>query len=417
MNLKLISSVAAIAILAPAAALAQDDTIKIGLMAPQEGVFTEPGNDGIRGFELALQKYGGEINGKKIEWVLGPTDATPDRAVREARKLIEQDQVDFIIGPLSGSEGLALRDYAKTIPNKTIINAASGALETTYVDPAPNFFRFHPDGAQWGYGLGSYVVNEKGWKTVATIAADYSFGYTNFMGFAVDFCKAGGEIVDRFWLPLGSGDFASIIAALPQDVDAIYLGVGGTDAINFLNQYQQVGGDANIIGGTIMVDQTVLTARGRAKEMLVGTPSSGVQADDWDDPEWQAYVKAYQEAFPDGLPTPSLFATNYYGATIAALMALEEIGGELDDDQKNFHEALSTLEFEAPNGHIKLDENRQAIGSVFITEVAEDAEGNLYNTFKAKVDNVDQKLGMSKEEFDAIGLPSRDTPDCASLNP
>jgi branched-chain amino acid transport system substrate-binding protein len=416
MNLKLFSTVAVIALIAPAAAMAAD-TIKIGLMAPQEGVFTEPGNDGIRGFELALKKFNGEINGKKIEWVLGPTDASPDRAVREARKLIEQDQVDFIIGPLSGSEGVALRDYAKTIPNKTIVNSASGALETTYVDPAPNFFRFHPDGAQWGYGLGSYVVNEKGWKRVATIAADYSFGYTNFLGFAVDFCKAGGEIAERFWLPLGSGDFASIIAALPDDVDAIYLGVGGTDAVNFLNQYEQAGGDTNIIGGTIMVDQTVLTARGKAKEALIGTPSSGVQADDWDDAGWQEYVKAYQEAYPDALPSPSLFATNYYGATLATLLALEKIGGELDADQKNFHEALSTIEFDAPNGHIKLDENRQAIGSIFITEVVQDADGNLHNTFKAKVDNVDQKLGMSKEEFDAIGLPSRDTPDCASLNP
>ncbi|TYR29368.1 ABC transporter substrate-binding protein [Mesorhizobium microcysteis] len=415
MKLKLVSTVAALAILAPAAAMAE--TIKIGLLAPQEGVFTEPGNDGIRGFQLALNKYNGEINGNKIEWVLGPTDATPDRAVREARRLIEQEGVDFILGPLSGSEGLALRDYAKTIPDKTIINTASGALETTYVDPAPNFFRFHPDGAQWGYGLGSYVVNEKGWKRVATVAADYSFGYTNFMGFAVDFCKAGGEIVERFWLPLGSGDFASIIAALPDDVDAIYLGVGGTDAVNFLNQYEQAGGDTNIIGGTIMVDQTVLTARGRAKEALVGTPSSGPQADDWDNPEWQAYVKDYQETFPDGFPSPSLFATNYYGATLATLMALEQIGGELDEDQANFHAALSSLEFDAPNGHIKLDENRQAIGSIFITEVVEGADGSLHNTFKAKVDNVDQKLGMSKEEFDAIGLPSRDTPDCAALNP
>lgn len=415
MKLKLISTVAALALLAPAAAMAE--TIKIGLLAPQEGVFTEPGNDGIRGFQLALNKFNGEINGNKIEWVLGPTDATPDRAVREARRLIEQEGVDFILGPLSGSEGLALRDYAKTIPDKTIINTASGALETTYVDPAPNFFRFHPDGAQWGYGLGSYVVNEKGWTRVATVAADYSFGYTNFMGFAVDFCKAGGEIVERFWLPLGSGDFASIIAALPDDVDAIYLGVGGTDAVNFLNQYEQAGGDTNIIGGTIMVDQTVLTARGRAKEALVGTPSSGPQADDWDNPEWQAYVKDYQDTFPDGFPSPSLFATNYYGATLATLMALEEIGGELDDDQANFHAALSSLEFDAPNGHIKLDENRQAIGSIFITEVVEAADGSLHNTFKAKVDDVDQKLGMSKEEFDAIGLPSRDTPDCAALNP
>lgn len=414
MNLKLLSTVAVVALMAPAAAIAAD-TIKIGLLAPQEGVFTEPGNDGIRGFELALKKFNGEINGKKIEWILGGTDASPDRAVREARKLIEQDQVDFIIGPLSGSEGVALRDYAKTIPNKTIINAASGALETTYVDPAANFFRFHPDGAQWGYGLGQYVVNEKGWKKVATIAADYSFGYTNFMGFAVDFCKAGGDITERFWLPLGSGDFASIIAALPDDVDAIYLGVGGTDAVNFLNQYEQAGGDTNIIGGTIMVDQTVLTARGKAKEALVGTPSSGVQADDWNDPAWQEYVKAYQEAYPNALPSPSLFATNYYGATLATLMALEKIGGNLDADQKNFHEALSNIEFDAPNGHIKLDENRQAIGSIFITEVVQDAAGNLHNTFKAKVDNVDQKLGMTKEEFDAIGLPSRDAVDCAKL--
>ncbi len=417
MKTKLITTVAAIAIMAPAAALAQDDTIKIGLMAPQEGVFTEPGNDGIRGFELALNKFNGEVAGKKIEWVLGPTDATPDTASRIARKLIEQDEVDFIIGPLSGSEGIALRDYAKTIPNKTIINAASGALETTYVDPAPNFFRFHPDGGQWGYGLGSYVVEEKGWDRIATIAADYSFGYTNFMGFAVDFCQAGGEIVERFWLPLGSGDFASIIAALPLDVDAIYLGVGGTDAINFLNQYQQAGGHTNLIGGTIMVDQTVLSARGRAKEALIGTPSSGVQADDWEDEAWQAYVKDYQDTFPEGerFATPSLFATNYYGATMAVLLALEEIGGELDDDHANFHEALANMEFDAPNGHIKLDENRQAIGSVFITEVVEGDDGNLYNTFVKKIDNVDQKLGMTKEEFDAIGLPSRDTPDCDAL--
>jgi len=416
MKTGLIGAVAAVALLASGTAQAAD-TIKIGLLTPQEGVFTVPGTDGIRGFKMALAEVGGMINGKKIEWVLGPTDATPDTAVRVARKVIEQDQVDFIIGPLSGSEGIALRDYAKTIPNKTIINAASGALETTYVDPAPNFFRYNLDGAQWGYGLGSYVVKTKGWKKVATIAADYSFGYTNFMGFAVDFCKAGGTISERFWLPLGSGDFASIIAALPDDVDAIYLGVGGTDAINFLNQYQQAGGKANLIGGTIMADQSVLTAKGKAKEALIGTPTSGPQADDWNDPNWQKFVKAYQDAFPpaERFPSPSLFATNYYNATKAALMGLQAIGGNLDADQKNFHKALSAVVLDAPNGKIVLDENRQAIGSSFITEVVEGKDGKLNNTFKGKVDNINQRLGMTKEAFDALGRPSRTTPDCSKL--
>jgi branched-chain amino acid transport system substrate-binding protein len=409
----LTSSLAVLAVFAAGAAQAQD-TIKIGLMTTQEGVFTVPGTDGIRGFQMALDQYNGEVAGKKIEWILGPTDATPDTAVRQARKLIEQDEVDFIIGPLSGSEGIAMRDYAKTIPNKTIINGISGALETTWVDPAPNFFRFNLDGSQWGYGLGSYVVNEKGWNRIATVAADYSFGYTNFLGFAQDFCEAGGEIVERFWLPLGSGDFASIIAAMPDDIDAIYLGIGGTDAVNFLNQYEQAGGDTNLIGGTIMADQSVLSARGRAKEALVGTPTSGPQADDWDDENWQAYVKNYQDSFPaaERFPTPSLFATGYYNATMAALQALEAIGGELDDDHANFHAALAAVKLDAPNGTITLDDNRQAIGAVFITEVREDENGELYNTFVSKVEGVTQTLGMTPEEFRAIGLPGRETPQC-----
>ncbi|MEL7348098.1 MAG: ABC transporter substrate-binding protein, partial [Pseudomonadota bacterium] len=196
-----IVSAVAMAVAFPSGAMAQDDTIKLGILVALEGAFAEGGADGVRNVELALQQANFTAGGKKIEYVVAPSDTTPDTAVRQARKLIEQDGVDIIIGPLSGSEGIAMRDYAKTIPENTIINGISGALETTWVDPAPNFFRFNLDGAQWGAGLGSYVVEEKGWKRVATVAADYSFGYTNFLGFAVDFCRSGGEIVERFWVP------------------------------------------------------------------------------------------------------------------------------------------------------------------------------------------------------------------------
>jgi ABC-type branched-subunit amino acid transport system substrate-binding protein len=395
-------------------AMAQDKPIKIGLLVTQEGVFTVPGNDVIRLFRMALAEHKNQVAGKKIEWVLGPSDATPDTAVRQARKLFEQDQVDIIVGPLSGSEGIALRDYAKTVPNKTIINGTSAALETTWVTPAPNFFRFNTDGSQWGYGLGKYVVEKKGWKKIATVAADYSFGYTNFLGFALDFCNAGGQIVARHWTPLGNADFGSVIAALPDDVDAIYLGLGATDALNFLNQYQQAGGKAKFIGGSILADQSVLAAKGRAKEMLVGTPMSGSQADDWDDAAWQAFVKRYRDAYPasERFPSPSLYATNYYNATNAVLKALDAVKGNLDDNQASFRKALSEVVLDAPNGRIRLDQNRQAIGPTFITEVAENAKGELYNKFVGKVDNVTQTLGMTPEQFRAVGLPGRNTPAC-----
>jgi branched-chain amino acid transport system substrate-binding protein len=337
--------------------------------------------------------------------------------VRQARKLIEQDGVDIIIGPLSGSEGIAMRDYAKTIPDKTIINGISGALETTWVDPAENFFRFNLDGAQWGAGLGTYVVEEKGWNRVATVAADYSFGYTNFLGFAVDFCRAGGEIVERFWVPLGSSDFGGVIASLPDDVDAIYLGVGGTDAINFLNQYNQAGAETNLIGGTIMADQTVLTSRGPRQGGADRHADLGPAGLRRSVRGLAELCRGLSGGFPEDerFPSPSLFGVGYYIATLAAIQAINEVDGDLSDGQAALHAALSNTPLDTPLGTVELNENRQASGSVFITEVVEDGEGGLKNEFKARVDNVTQTLGMTAEEFRAMGLPSRDNPDCAAL--
>ena len=114
------------AALAPQGALAED-TIKVGLLATLEGPFTVLGQDGVRGAELALKEANSTAGGKTIEIVKGSSDASPDSAVKAARKLVEQDGVKILIGPLSGDEGLAVKDYAKTQPNVTFINGSSAA--------------------------------------------------------------------------------------------------------------------------------------------------------------------------------------------------------------------------------------------------------------------------------------------------
>jgi branched-chain amino acid transport system substrate-binding protein len=234
------------------------DKIKVGFFSTLEGPYTALGEDGQRGFDLALMQHKNKAGGKELEIIRGSSDASPDSALRAAKKLVEQDKVDILVAPLSGSEGIALRDYAKTQPQVTVINGCSGALETTYVSPAPNFFRFNIDGAQMHKGLGQYIYDVKKYKKIATVGEDYSFVYTQVFGLALDYCPRGGEITKRIWVPLGTKDFGSVIASIPDDVDAIYLGLGGADAVNFLNQYQQAGGNAKLIGGSIMVDQTVL---------------------------------------------------------------------------------------------------------------------------------------------------------------
>src|ERR1700726_2782731 len=178
---------------------ANADKIKIGVTATLEGTYTVLGEDGMRGYELAVKAHKGMAGGKEIETIVGSTDASPDSAVRAAKKLVEQDKVDVLISPLSGSEGIAIRDYSKTQPQITVINASSGALETTYVTPSPTFYRFNMDGAQWQAGLGDYVYNVKHYKKIATVAEDYSFTYTQVFGLAREFCKAGGQISKRIW--------------------------------------------------------------------------------------------------------------------------------------------------------------------------------------------------------------------------
>ncbi|MEY8120472.1 MULTISPECIES: ABC transporter substrate-binding protein [unclassified Falsihalocynthiibacter] len=414
MKKTLLGSLSMLALVSTGATGVMAETLKIGALATLEGTYTQLGEDGIRGITTALTAAGNMAGGRDVEVITISTDGSPDSALRAARKLVEQDGVDIILGPLSGSEGIALRDYSKTQPGTTFINGISGAQETTYVTPSENFFRFNSDGAQWSVGLGNYVYNEKGYKKVATIGEDYSFIYTQVFGFAVEYCSAGGEITERFWVPLGTKDFGSIIAALPDDVDAIYLGLGGGDAVNFLNQYQQAGGEANLIGGSIMVDGTVLNSEGSAKDALIGVPSSGMMADTSTDPRWTSFVDLYQGTFAEGdrFPSPSLFALGYYNASSAMLQCMDAVGGDLSDGHAAFRSCLSNLTLEAPNGDITLDENRQAVGSNFVVEVVEQADGSLATEVVSVVEGVNQTLGLDAEAFAAIGLPGRDTPVC-----
>ena len=69
------------------------DKIKIGVTATLEGTYTVLGEDGIRGFKVAVNKYGPKAGGKELEFVIASTDATPDSAVRAVRKLIAADLV------------------------------------------------------------------------------------------------------------------------------------------------------------------------------------------------------------------------------------------------------------------------------------------------------------------------------------
>ena len=166
------------------------------------------------------------------------------------------------------------------------------------------------------------------------------------------------------------------------------------------------------MGGSITVDQSVLGSKGRTRDFVVGTPSAGPISDTWDDAGWAEFVEAYKNRFPDGFPSPSLFAHGYYINTKAALLALEKVNGDLSDGGKAYRAALSDLEFETPTGMVSLDERRQAIADIFLTEVTEGPEGNLLNKTIEVIPQVSQTLGVPYEEFLNYGVVGRENPSC-----
>ncbi len=392
-------------------AWAQGQPVKIGLLATLEGPFAAGGADGMRGAELAVKERGGVVAGRKIEIIKASSDAKPDVAVNATRKLVEQDKVDIMVGPLSGGEGIAVKDYSKTQPNITFINGSSGAQAATLVNPSPNFFRFNTEGAQWMVGLGKATL-DRGYKRVMVIAEDYAFPYSQVQGFMSEYCKLGGKVPEKAWVPLGGKDYSSVIAKIPKDVDALLVVLGGADAVNFLTQYENAGGDKPIVGGSITVSQDILNYKGKRRDSLVGTLSAGPVADRYEGAEWKAFVADYQKTYPvsaGGFPSPSLFAYVYYMNMKAALDGLAAVNGDLSGGQAKYRDALSKMVLKTPTGDVRLDGNRQAIGSTFVTEVVKDAQGNLYNKVHRKVDNVDQMLGMSAADFK---MGSRDVPAC-----
>ena len=388
------------------------DTIRIGGLATLDGPFAVLGQEAFRAMELAFEEAGYEVDGKKIEWVKESSDGRPDVALTKARKLIEQDNVDILIGPVSGGEGLAVKEYAKSVPDRTFVNGFSAAQETTLVSPASNFFRFSADGAQWQAGLGNYVYDEKGYRTVAVVSGDYSFGYTQVLGFMSEFCAKGGRVPEKIWVPNGTKDFSSAIARIPESVDAVYVMLGGADAVNFLSQYYQTGSDIPLVAGSNTVEQTVLSTKGPFQRRLEGIPSAHMVAAGLEDEAYQSYVETYRKRFPDGLNAPSAPYYGYYVATKAVLTALDEVDGDLSDKQAKFQEALAKVKLDTAFGPVELDENRQAIADIYVTEVARGDDGVLFNKVVKKVSGVNQVLGQDRAEFTARGVPSRDFPAC-----
>lgn len=385
--------------------------IRLGTLASLEGPLATSGQDAYRLVEMMLEEVNYTAGGRKIEWIRESSNAQPDIALARTRKLVEQDNVDLVLGPLSGAEGIAVRDYSRTVPAKTFVNGSSAAQDTTLRNPSLNFFRFNTDGAQWMAGLGKHVKDGMKLGEVTVVASDYAFSYAQVFGFSLLYSRAGGKI-NYLWSPFGTSDYSSLITQIPKSSQGLVVIYGGSDGLAFLTQYAQAGGNLPLVGGTILADQTLLSARGPHRRVLDGIVSAGLIGDYYDNAVWKDFIDRYRKRWlgKGGFQSPSTLAFAYTTNLQAILLALKAVDGDLSGDQAAFRKALAGLDFKNKiDARVRLDHNRQAISDNFLNKVAE-REGRLQTVVFEKIVDVNQTLGIPEKEYLALGAPSRNNP-------
>jgi branched-chain amino acid transport system substrate-binding protein len=388
----------------PAAA----ETVKVGLPVPLTGFVAESAQEMVEGFELYLKQSGNKLGGLDVELIVEDTEAKPEMALTKMRKLVENDEVDLVVGYLLAFEGYAVRDYAheKKIPTFMPIVAAD---DITQRQRSPYIVRMIWTSSQLNHPWGTYAYEELGLRRIATVGQDYAFGWETVGGFQKTFEEAGGKIVQKLWVPLDASDHGPYVGQISRDVDAVFALLVGSHIPKFIKTYQDFGVKDQIplIGANILTDEDVLKHMGdEALDVL----TSHSYAATLDRPENQKFVEAYKSEYGNN---PSYYAEAMYTAALWLDRALAE-NGPVTDPLKLI-EAVKAVDLsDAPRGPLKLDDYNNPVETVYIRKVVRADDGGLENEVIDQISDVSQFGTVDPEEYLSNPIYDRDNPACSN---
>jgi len=219
------------------------DAVRIGLDNPLTGTYAANGKHELDGCQLALDEINakGGILGRSAELVVeDSTSGDAGAAVQKARKLIESDKVDFLLGNVNSALALAM---AQVSNEKGVLHIVPGG-HTDAITGASchwNVFRVCNTTQMEANAVASALVKDYG-KKFYYITPDYAFGHTLETAMVKAISGLGGERVGGDLTPLGSVDFSSyLIKAQATNPDVIVFLVQGDDMLNAMKQAVQFG--------------------------------------------------------------------------------------------------------------------------------------------------------------------------------
>jgi branched-chain amino acid transport system substrate-binding protein len=224
-----------------------EQAIKIGVDNPLTGIYTALGKNENTGMELAVEQANakGGILGRRIQLIV--EDSTSDKtdvAVQKARKLIQSDKVDFLLGNVNSSQAIAIAQVAGELKTPHIVPGGHADV-VTGSSCQWTTFRVCNTGAMQGNAMAKPLVAIG--KKIYIIAQDYAFGHSLAEGLIKGATAAGGTIVGTDFFPLGTTDYsATLIKARAANPDVLVDLAAGDDGINSLKQAVQFGIDKQL---------------------------------------------------------------------------------------------------------------------------------------------------------------------------
>jgi branched-chain amino acid transport system substrate-binding protein len=224
------------------------DEIRIGLDNPLTGTYAALGKNELIGAKLALEQINakGGILGRKVELLVeDSTSGDAGTAVQKARKLIDRDQVSFLVGNINSALAQAIANVSF---EKSVFHVVPGGHtdSVTGSNCHWNVLRICNTTQMEANAVAGSLIKNSG-KKWYYLTPDYAFGHTLQAGLEKAAAGLGGTKLGGDLAPLGTTDFSSyLIKAQAANPDVIIFLVAGDDAVNALKQAVQFGLDKKV---------------------------------------------------------------------------------------------------------------------------------------------------------------------------
>ena len=300
-----------------------DNVVKIGVLDDMSGPYADiQGPGDVVAVKMAVEDFGGSVNGKPIEVVSADLQNKADVGSAIARRWYDTEKVDAILGLGNSAVALAVQAISQE-KDKVAITTAAGSTALTGKACSPNGIHWVYDTYALAKGTATAIMKQGGGDSWFFLTADYAFGHALEQDTATIVKGNGGTVVGSVRAPIDTSDFSSfILQAQASKAQVIGLANAGADTINAIKTAADFG---VVAGGQKLAGLLVLLTDIHSLGLNVAQGLLFTEAFYWDqNDETRAFSKRFAERH-GGRP-PTMFQAGIYSAAMHYLKAVKAAG-------------------------------------------------------------------------------------------